>query len=51
MTTQEKAYILIGKHGKYWLAEKIGISYNTLINRLEINNWKPGEIMLINNLN
>ncbi len=50
MTTAEKAYNLIGRHNKTWLCNQIDMDYKTLMVRLKSNQWKPGEIMLINQL-
>jgi hypothetical protein len=51
MTTTEKAYVLIGKYGKAWLAQQLQMNYRTLVGRLDAGNWKAGETMIINQLN
>lgn len=42
---------LIQINSKIWLAEKLGISRVTLDTRLEKDNWKKGEIIILLQLN
>lgn len=42
---------LIQINSKTWLAEKLGISRVTLDTRLEKDNWKKGEIIILLQLN
>lgn len=47
---EDKVYILMGKHGRVEAAKMIGVSFATLISRLEKGGWKYTEIELINKL-
>jgi DNA-binding Xre family transcriptional regulator len=47
---KEKAYLLIGKNSKKWLAENLGISMPTLDKRLETDKWKKGEVQILEHL-
>ena len=44
---KKKALKLIESQSKIWLAGKLGISRVTLDTRLEKDNWKKGEIIIL----
>jgi hypothetical protein len=47
---REKAFMLIGLHSRKWLSEKMEINPITLDKRLEKDNWKKGEQILLNQI-
>ena len=47
---KEKALMLIGLHSRKWLSEKMEINPITLDKRLEKNNWKKGESILLDQI-
>jgi len=48
--TKKCIYYLIGRFSKRWFHNQIGITPPTLDRRLEIDNWKKSEMIVINNL-
>ena len=49
-TQTERAYILIERHNKRWLCDKLGITPHTLYRRLAEHTWKQSEIFVIDDL-
>ena len=47
---KEKALILIGLNSKRWLCDKLEINHITLSRRLEKNDWKKSESMLLDQI-
>jgi hypothetical protein len=45
-----KVLLIIGLHSKGWMCDKLGISYNTLRERLATESWKKSEIYMIETL-
>lgn len=47
---EDKVYILIGKNGKIKTAEMLGMTFSTLVTRLEKGRWRKEEIEIIESL-
>ena len=47
MSLEQIVLILIGRHSKTWLCEKLGISRPTLDKRLSYGNWKNSEKQML----
>ena len=47
MNLEQRVLILIGRHSKTWLSEKLGITRPTLDIRLDKGNWKKSEMQSI----